>query len=220
MTTIRIYVEHDGPLDGASPLHPEATSAWNADLGLKEVWVPAGVPLGRLQLGTLAPGSEHWVEHLTVISACGTHAPGAFVGLAGPELGEVTPDPAPTIPLVDLGGFETNTGVLTEGLSVPIPPEHALVLDTRANGSRPGPHLIQITLGPPPRFLQDSLPTLQPMPGPDGPPPPDALPPDDGPAKGEPAKDESTQTISKERIAVSLAMSLPEEPETDEESSS
>ena len=37
MTTIRIYVEHDGPLDGVSPLHPESTSAWNHELGLLEI---------------------------------------------------------------------------------------------------------------------------------------------------------------------------------------
>ena len=164
MTTLRIYVESKGPLDGLTPLHPEVRSTWNAALGLREYWVPPGVSLGRLDLGALAPGSEHWIEHLTITCAAGVHQPGAFVGLAAPELVDITPTPSPAIPLVDLGACEeTNTGVLTEGLSVPIPAGHALVLQTGANGDAPGPHLIQITLGPVPRLVQNSLPTLRPL---------------------------------------------------------
>ena len=164
MTTLRIYVESKGPLDGLTPLHPEVRSAWNAALGLQEYWVPPGVSLGRLDLGALAPGSEHWIEHLTITCAAGVHQPGAFVGLAAPDLADITPTPSPTIPLVDLGACEeTNTGVLTEGLSVPIPAGHALVLQTGANGDAPGPHLIQITLGPVPRLVQNSLPILRPL---------------------------------------------------------
>lgn len=223
MTTIRIYVEHGGPLDGASPLHPESTSAWNAQLGLREIWVPEGVPLGRLHLGTLAPGSEHWIEHLTVLSACGAHDRGAFVGLAGPELAEVTLESTPTIPLVDLGACEeTDTGVLTEGLSTPIPTDHALVIDTRANGSSPGPHLIQLTLGPVPRVLQGSLPTLRPMLTVDEPVPAH-------PAQSEPGKKSDDddapdnplqQEATKERIASFLSTPVSRAPDDNEESDS
>lgn len=196
MTTIRIYVEHDSPLDGVSLLHPEARSAWNAALGLREIWLPAGVPLGRLHLRDLAPGSEHVIEHLTILSASGPHQPGAFVGLAGPTLSEITLDPTPPIPLVDLGACEeTNTGVLTEGLGTPIPVDHALVLDTRANGAAPGPHLIQITLGPVPRFLQGALPPLRPFAAED---------------PEEVEKVDPLQRTTIERIAAAIALPAPE----------
>ena len=211
MTTIRIYVEDAGPLDGVSPLHPEAKSSWNAQLGLREIWVPAGVPLGRLHLRALAPGSEHAIEHLTVLSASGRHAPGAFVGLAGPTLPEITLDPTLPIPLVDLGACEeTNTGVLTEGLGTPIPADHALVLDTRVNGAAPGPHLIQITLGPVPRFLQGALPPLRPFV------PEEVEGPEEveTPTKTEAPSDEESVDDKKqtaiERIAAAVALPAPE----------
>ena len=168
MTTIRIYVEHDGPLDGRSPLHPESTSSWNAELGLIEVWSPPGASLGRLDLAPIVSGgrgSEYWVEHLTVLSASGRHSRGASIGLASPTLTDVTDEAPLPLTLVRLGASEaTASGVLTEGLDVPIPIDHALVFDTRGNGKAPGPHLIQLTLGRVPRFLQAAVPSLQPNP--------------------------------------------------------
>lgn len=166
MTTIRIYVEHDGPLDGVSPLHPESTSAWNQELGLLEIWSPPHAALGRLDLAPLVSdgrGSEHWVEHLTVLSRSGRHDRGSLIGLAPPALTDITPGHPPALRLVDLGACEdTASGVLTEGLSVPIPVDHALVFDTRANAKTPGPHLIQLTLGRVPRFLQGAVPSQRP----------------------------------------------------------
>ena len=168
MTTIRIYVEHDGPLDGVSPLHPESTSAWNHELGLLEIWSPPHAALGRLHLAPLVSdgrGSEHWVEHLTVLSRSGRHAQGSLIGLAPPALTDITPEHPPALCLVDLGACEdTASGVLTEGLGVPIPVGHTLVVDTRANAKTPGPHLIQISLGRVPQFLQSSVPSQQPTP--------------------------------------------------------
>ena len=171
MTTIRIYVEHDGPLDSASPLHPESSSAWHEALGLLELWSPPHAPLGRLDLAPLISegrGTEHWVEHLTVLSHSGRHRSGATVGLAPPLVPGVTPERAPTLPLVDLGASEAMaSGVLAEGLRAPLPTDHALVFDTRVNGESPGPHLIQLTLGRVPRLLQGSVPPLNAQPPPD-----------------------------------------------------
>ena len=168
MTTIRIYVESNGPLDGVSPLHPESTSAWNHELGLLEIWSPPHAALGRLDLASLVSdgrGSEYWVEHLTVLSRSGRHAQGSFVGLAPPTLAEVTSEVPNALPLLDLGASEdTASGVLTEGLSTPIPVDHALVFDTHANAKTSGPHLIQVTLGRVPRFLHDAVPSQRPTP--------------------------------------------------------
>lgn len=211
MTTIRIYVEHDGPLDGASPLHPESTSAWNEALGLLEIWSPPHAPLGRLDLAPLISdgrGSEHWVEHLTVLSHSGRHQQHATVGLAPPVLTGITPEHPRALPLVDLGVCEEMaSGVLTEGLGVPIPTDHALVFDTRANGKTSGPHLIQLTLGRVPRLLQGFVPTMRPGP---------SSPSNDGTARSG-SGSEPLITFDGGRLSVSTQVP-PESPESEQSS--
>lgn len=156
-TTLRIHIPHTSPLDGTTPL-PRGCSVRNDAIhGIQVVDLGPNDRFGALDPAQIVTGrtGAYWVKHLTVVSKAGPHAPGCFVGLLGPEVQGMTPLDPPPLPFVQFAAAsELATGVLTEGLCMPIPPGHRIVFDTRADGDCPGPHVIQITLAPIPALAQ------------------------------------------------------------------
>lgn len=156
--TIRIHIEHDGPLDGETPLPPNPTFQTDPSTGIVIVHVSPEHKFGRLEPGRVFAGqhsAELWLTHLSLVSTEGNHAKGSFVGMLGPTIPDVTPSSPAPLRLLDFGAHsETRMGIIPEGIATLVPVGHALVFDTRADGNAPGPHILQLTFDRPPRLPQ------------------------------------------------------------------
>jgi len=160
MLTIRINVADTSPLDGGSPLPPNAKDlvrSTGSPLQIYELDLPAGTPFGIFdpgELGLLGKSGSYLLRHCTVYSRT---LAGLSPHLTGSRVAVVSP-PGPggftnSRTIIDLGpaGFGVGSGVVPEGSGIPIPVGHKIAFVTAADAAAtptPGPHLVQMTFTP------------------------------------------------------------------------
>jgi len=156
---VRILVNSVNPLDGATPIDFTTAVVSNDPItGEIVVNIPAD-DFGLFDPGSVLPGQTKSVHitHLAVQSKGGVYQAGDSVELAGPQGGPVGAPVLtgrPTRSILDLSsgpGIANASGLVPEGLCVPVPVDHVLLFDGVA-GAVAGPHTILISMDPVPRL--------------------------------------------------------------------
>lgn len=142
-TTLRIVHRGTEPLDGTTPLTEDLLLTLRDDprLTMAVLDLPPGTRFGVFGPGLLQRiAGTQILRSVTLVShAAPKHASGSRIALRPP--GWDAPEHDRT--LVDLGLH--SAGLIPRMPAVPCPPGHSFVFDTRADGTEPGPHLIQLT---------------------------------------------------------------------------
>lgn len=158
MFTLRINVADTAPLDGTTALPINASDiveSTGQPQHINRLDLAIGVLFGLYnpgELGLLGLDGSYVMRHCTVFSI--GLAQGGFPHLDGSVVQLVAPArPGGGVArrtIIDLAADGVGSGVVTEGVGVPIPVGHQIAFDTTADTlgvAAPGPHLIQMTFG-------------------------------------------------------------------------